>query len=1054
MIDHLLKRGTLVAVVLTMVLLLGIVAATRVPVQMIPDLETRIISIDTRWPGATPQDIEKEILIEQEEYLRSLPNLQRMTSLAATGRAEIELEFPFGTDTNSALLEVNNALSQVPDYPENVDEPVLRSDSFSYHAFMSFRVVPLPGNPKGHDINMLLDFVDDHVRPPLERVDGVSQVSLSGGAERQIRIYVDPGQLAQRKLSLSDVRDAVRSRNIDTSAGDMDSGKRRYLMRTVGRFKDLDALKNLIIARRGDAIVRLQDIARIELEHAELRSISYSDGEPNIRLSLIRQTGSNVISIKKAVLPEIERINEEILHPEGLEISLTNDDVRYVENSIANVVQNIAIGAVLAAAVMFLFLRSVSATVIGMIGMPVCVVAGFIGLLLMDRTINVISLAGIAFAIGMTIDNTIVVLESIEHERQAGLSRREAARKGVQSVWAAVLSGTMTTVLVFLPVLFVHEEAGQLFSDIGIAISASILMSMVTAVAIVPVAYANLPDSKSRQKRKPRRPTVPSPIDWMLRGTGRRLTCLAVTLAVTISAFLFLTPPAEYLPEGEEAKAFSTMIAPPGYSLAEMHRVVLSLQDEFLPAMQDDPANFDAGISAIPALSRITFIGQPESMRTIAVTKDPGHIDAFMGIINERFREVPGMRAFSTRGSIISSNDGGTRAVALDVSGRDLPSLYRAATAIYERAKETFDNAQINSTPSSLTLGQPLLEIQPNWERLAELGFNTRDYGFAVAALSDGAYVDEFYFNDDKIDMYLFSTAGENQSLDRLQDLPIYTPQGSVLPLGALATIKEKVDTAQIRRVDGRRTVTLYIIPPRSIALETAVAQVRQDIIRPMREDGQLPEGVTVSLTGASDQLEATRASLGSNMWIAVVLCYLQLVIIYRHWGYPFLILLTVPLGISGGIGGLWLLNYVGAWLPTIGLEPITQPFDMITMLGFLILLGTAVNNPILIVERAMENFRDAGQSALESVRDAVAARLRPILMTTLTTLMGLAPLVLLPGAGTELYRGLGAIVLFGLAFTALITLTFLPALLVTLLTFVERWRGRTKAASESVAAA
>ena len=1047
MIDHLLKRGTLVAVVLTMVLLLGIVAATRVPVQMIPDLETRIISIETRWPGATPQDVEKEILIEQEEYLRSLPNLRRMTSLAATGRAEIELEFPFGTDINSALLEVNNALSQVPDYPENVDEPVLRSDSFSYNPFMSFRVVPLPGNPKGHDINMLRDFIDDHVRPPLERVEGVSQVSLSGGAERQIRIYVDPGQLAQRKLSLSDVRDAIRARNIDTSAGDIDSGKRRYLMRTVGRFKDLGDLKNLIIARRGDAIVRLQDIARIELEHAELRSISYSDGDPNIRLSLIRQTGSNVISIKKAVLPEIERINEEILHPEGLEIALTNDDVRYVENSIANVVQNIAIGAVLAAAVMFLFLRSGSATVIGMIGMPVCVVAGFIGLLLLDRTINVISLAGIAFAIGMTIDNTIVVLESIEHERQSGLSRREAAKKGVQSVWAAVLSGTMTTVLVFLPVLFVHEEAGQLFSDIGIAISASILMSMVTAVAIVPVAYANLPDSKSRQKRKPRRPTVPAPIDWMLRGTGRRLACLAVTLAVTISAFLFLTPPAEYLPEGEEAKAFSTMIAPPGYSLAEMHRVVLSLQDEFLPAMQDDPANFDAGISAIPALSRITFIGQPESMRTIAVTKDPGHIDAFMGIINDRFRKVPGMRAFSTRGSIISSNDGGTRAVALDVSGRDLPSLYRAATALYERAKATFDNAQINSTPSSLTLGQPLLEIQPNWERLAELGFNTRDYGFAVAALSDGAYVDEFYFNDDKIDMYLFSTAGATQSLDRLESLPIYTPQGSVLPLGALATITEKVDTAQIRRVDGRRTVTLYIIPPRSIALETAVAKVRQDIIRPMREDGQLPEGVTVSLTGASDQLEATRASLGSNMWIAVALCYLQLVIIYRHWGYPFLILLTVPLGISGGIGGLWLLNQVGAWLPTIGMEPITQPFDMITMLGFLILLGTAVNNPILIVERAMENFRDAGKSALESVRDAIAARMRPVLMTTLTTLMGLAPLVLLPGAGTELYRGLGAIVLFGLAFTALITLTFLPALLVTLLSVSERWHGGVKTA-------
>lgn len=1045
MIDAILKRGTLVTVVTAMVLLLGIIAALRVPVQMIPDLDVRVISIETGWPGATPQDVEKEIVIEQEQYLRGLPNLKRMTSLATTGRAQVELEFPFGTDINEALLRVNNALSQVPSYPENVDEPVLRSDSFSYNAFMAFNVVPAEGNPKGVDIDMMLDFVDDNVRPVLERVPGVSQVQVRGGAERQIQIQADAAKLAERGLSLTDLRQAVRARNTDVSAGDIDSGKRRYLLRTVGRFDTLEELEDLIIARRGDSVTRLSDVATVTLDHSELRNRSYTNGESNIRLGLIRRTGSNVIAIKEAVLPVIDGINEDILAPAGLRIYLSNDDVRYVEDSVGNVRRNLAIGASLAVLVMFLFLRSGSATLIGMLGMPICTVAGFLGLLLFERTINVISLAGIAFAIGMTIDNTIVVLESIEQERQKGKTRGEAARAGVRNVWSAVLSGTMTTVLVFLPLLFVKEEAGQLFSDIGIAISSAIVVSMVVAIALVPVAYANLAWRRGAggAPPPPRRQFLLGPLFWLLEKPWRRLATLVVTSVATVSALAFLTPPAEYLPEGEEAKVFATMIAPPGYSLAEMDGIAAKLNAELLPALDHDPAAFDRGETPLPALSRVSMNVQPQSLRVIAETKDPKHIDAFMDLIDERFRAYPGMRAFSSRGSIISSNDGGTRAVALNISGPGLPEIYRTALDVYRRAGETIDDARINSVPSSLTLGQPLLEIRPKWERLAETGFSMPDFGYTVAALTDGAFVDEFILDDDKVDMFLFSRALNRQSLDRLTDLPVYSPQGGVVPLGSLSDISETVDTAEIRRVDGRRTVSLFIIPPRSVPLETAVEKVRTEIVGPLRRGGELPPGVSIDLTGASDQLDATRASLGGNMWIAVVLCYLQLVIIYRHWGSPFLILATVPLGIGGGIVGLWILNFIGGKLPALGIDAISQPFDMITMLGFLILLGTSVNNPILIVDRTMENRRQ-GMAALEAVKDAVASRLRPVMMTTSTTLMGLAPLVFLPGAGTELYRGVGAIVLFGLACASFVTLTFLPALLMAVLPLADRvsaWR-------------
>jgi multidrug efflux pump subunit AcrB len=1011
---------------------------------MIPDLEVRTVTIQTRWPGATPQDVEKEILIEQEQYLRGLPNLARMVSEATTGEATIRLEFPFGTDVTEALLRVNNALSQVPAYPENVDEPVLRTSSFSENSFMSFRVIPLEGNPRGLDMDMMRDLVDDLVRAPLERVPGVSQVEIGGGAERQIQILVEAGRLAERGLSLTDLRDAVRGRNLDISAGDIDEGKRRYLLRTVGRFETVRELEDLIIARRSDAITRLRDVATVRLDHAEIRSKAYTNGEPNIRLSLRRESGSNVISIKQAVLPEIDSINRDVLAPAGLRMELSNDDVRYVEEAVANVWKNILLGAALAAGVMWLFLRSVSATLIGICGLPVCTVASFIGLLALGRTINVISLAGISFAIGMTIDNTIVVLESIQQERQKGKSRFQAALDGTRAVWAAVLSGTMTTVLVFLPLLFVREEAGQLFSDIGIAISASILVSMLVAVTLVPVAYANLPERAGNPLAGPnehRTPSIPRPLAWLLETPARRVACVAGTLAVTIGGLVFLTPAAEYLPEGEEAKSFSSMIAPPGYSLKEMDAIATALQDDLLPYLDHDPAAFDRGETAVPALARLTVIAQPQSLRVIAETKDPRHIDSFMDIIDERFRAYPGMRAFSSRGSIISSNDGGTRAVNLDVSGPDLPAIYEAASMAYRRAESVLDDARINSTPSSLTLGQPLLEIRPRWDRLAEVGLGTSEFGYTVAALTDGAFVDEFILNDDKVDIFLFSQAVTDQSLDRIDDLTIHTPQGGALPLRALADVRETVDTATIRRVDGRRTVTLNVIPPRSTPLESAVDIVRQDVVRHLRDSGTLPDGVAIDVSGAADQLDATRTSLAMNLWIAVALCYLQLVIIYRHWGDPLIILLTVPLGISGGIGGLWIMNAIGAWLPQIGLPAIRQPFDMITMLGFLILLGTSVNNPILIVDRAMHNHRRAGMDPVAAVKDAVASRLRPILMTTSTTLLGLAPPVFLPGAGTELYRGLGAIVLFGLGFTSLVTVIFLPSFLILLMSATQRFK-------------
>jgi len=1034
--EAIIRNGILMTVIALIVSVLGVMAAFRVPVQMIPDLEVRTVSVQTSWPGATPQDVEKEILIEQEEFLRNVPNLQRLESTASSGSAVIELDFPFGVDMTETLIRVNNALNQVPAYPENVDEPRVYASSFSANSFMYFAVSPLEGNPRGLDMDMLRDFLEDNVRTRLSGVPGVSQVDVRGGAERQVRILLDPARLADRQLTILDVRNAIRARNRDVSGGELESGKRRYLLRTVGRFDSIESLENLIIDRRGDAVIRLSDVATVQLSHFEVQELSYFNGKPTLSLSVSREPGSNVIDIKYAMLEAVERVRQDVLEPAGMTIWLIAEDAGYVEASIRNVWFNLALGALFATAVMYAFLRSGRATAVGIIGVPICTIAAFIGLLAAGRTINVISLAGVAFAIGMTLDNSIVVIESIELKRRQGLDRLRAAVEGVQNVWPAVLASTATTILVFLPVLFIREEAGQLYSDVAVAISASILASMLVAITLIPTASARLAfGSESREHAEsPLRRRVLAMVDSLISTPRRRVATIAVTVLASGAVILGLTPPAEYLPEGEEPKTFASMNAPPGYNLETMAAIGGEIQGYFLDFVGEDPERYDRGEIAVPAIDYLNVSISPSNMRIISQPTRTGDIDALMAAFTERYRTYPGMRAFAARGSIISSNDGGTRSINLDLSGPDLAQIYAAALSTYRRAETVLGNPRIQSNPSSLALAQPLIEVRPDWERAAELGMSAEDVGYTVAALTDGAFVDEYFQGDDKIDMYLFGTSGGATDLDALGGLPLYTPQGSILPLDALARIEETVDTNQIRRINGQRTVTLNVIPPPEIALETGVEIVRRDVIGELRRTGELPSSINVDISGASDQLDATQAALAANYPVALVIVFLLLVAIFRHWGYPLLIMTTIPLGIAGGIVGLVLFNAAGSLLAWLGLGGLHQPFDMITMLGFLILMGTVVNNPILIVDRAIRFSEEQAVSPLEAVREAVGSRLRPIAMSTLTTVCGLSPLVFVPGAGTELYRGVGAVVLFGILGAALVSLTMLPALTVSVM--------------------
>ncbi len=1046
MIKLALRNGVGVAVAAILISIFGMISLFRVPVQMTPDMTATSISVITAWPGATPQDIEKEILIEQEKYLRSIPNLEKMTSKATTGRAEVVLEFFVGADLDEILVRANNALSQVPSYPENVDQPRIVTSSASDQPIAWFSIRPLPGNPDGIDIVAMQDFVEDNVQTEMERTPGVSQSEIFGGAPRQLRIYIDPGKLAERGISLGELRTALRLRNRDVSGGDFDEGKRRYLLRTVGRFKSIDDIEGTLIARRDRAPIYLRDVGHVELDRAETRAQVRHNGEVALAINARRQPGTNIIEVMDNVKETVARLNAGIMKDNGMIIRQVSDDTVYIREAVKMVRNNLMLGGVLATLTLLLFLRSVPATMIGALAVPICSIASFLGLVLAGRTVNVISLAGVAFAIGMTLDNGIVVLENIYRHRSMGKSLFEAAYDGTREVWGAVLASTLTTVFVFIPIVFVEEEAGQLFKDISIAIASAIIVSMIVSITVIPAASARYLGHVSEEPRTKfgraylnlfgLAPFFQGLVDrlmrvveWLMKGIVRRLVLVVGMFCLSIFITIFLTPQTEYLPEGRKNLVFAFMFPPPGYNVQEMVRIGEGIEKDFLPYVGNDPSLYHEGKSDVPAMQDFFFINTTSFLLVITKAVEPDDLDDIIPHLMERLNQVPGMIAFASRPSIFSSDLLGARGIDLDIQGTELPPLFDVARKAFGKTMQELSHS-IRPDPPSLSMGQPLLEIQPDWERAAALGIDTQQLGYLVWALTDGAYVDEFFLADDKIDMYLYSTTGTVSRTQDLEDLLLYTSNGGTVPLASVAKVVPTVNTETIRRVDRRRTVTLSIKPPMDIPLEEAVNITEKNIIGGLMADGSVPAGVELRVAGANDKLKATREALGGNFLLAIVISYLLMVALFSHWGYPLVIMTSLPLGLVGGIVGLWLMNHTHWFLGFLGAEKINQPLDVITMLGFVILVGTVVNNPILIVEQTLQHIREDGYDPLKAVVESTRTRVRPIMMTTATTTFGLAPLVFLPGSGTELYRGLGTVVLFGLGFSTLFTLTFIPSLL------------------------
>ncbi|TWU37129.1 efflux RND transporter permease subunit [Novipirellula artificiosorum] len=1100
-----------------LVLLFGVIALARIPVQLTPDVDRPVITIRTNWDGRSPEEIEKSIILEQEEKLKSVQGLWKMTSLARLGSASITLEFNVGASPDRILQEVSNKIDEVPEYPEDVDRPII--DLADTAGDNAIAYLLLQAEDPDFEVATFFDYADRFLKPSLERIEGVAEIDIKGGRQHQVQVRFDPKALARRSITISELNSALRLDNVNASAGDLANDRQDVRFRVLGQYDSLDPLRDTII--KYDELgspVRVSDVAHVELALEKTVHFDQCKGRTSMTIFVKRKTGSNVLDIIEQVHRVVDEMNGKggVLRSFkndrfGLRLRMAFDDSHYIYSAIGLVRKNLWIGGGLAVLVLLLFLRSVRSTLIIAVSIPISVIGTFVVMWFADRNLNVISLAGLSFAVGMVVDNAIVVLENIDRHLKLGAGPRAAAYDGTREVWGAILASTLTTLAVFAPVLTVQDEAGQLFYDLVLAICAAVALSFVVSITVIPTAASLFLRGSAKASRRlaSQRADNVSELtvdvgrdDGMVAGlfgltrlfawlsdrwtavihllTFRsfssawlRIMIIGITMAASVGLSAMLMPPASYLPNGNKNFTFCRMSTPAGYSVMENFFVGQRIEKELKPfwnaknaaeASQHGPVidvRTGEAFHNIPALKEFFFVVARGSVFMIGISDDPANVEPVAAIFNKAFSVIPASKGVTSQASIFGRGAGSSNAVDIEVSSNDLVRLKSACSFLEERLQEEFSKFSVRTSPDNFNEAGPERQLQIKQEVAKRLKINVNDLAISARSMIDGSFVGDFDFEGDNIDLLLIRDPASEISPEEIAELPIAVREsnGSVVmvPLGQIANFVPAEASQEIRRVEQQRAIALTVTPPKHVALEQAQATIL-DVVAQARAEGKMGNDIFVSLSGNADRLSEVRTSLMghwsgwnrdslgsvalSRFFLALVITYLLMAALFENFLYPLVIMFTVPLATVGGFIGLWLVHR----------EDPTQQLDVLTMLGFVILVGVVVNNAILIVHQALNFMRGhhseaegdvAPMNPRQAICESVRTRIRPIFMTTCTSVFGMLPLVIAPGSGSELYRGLGSVVVGGLAFATVFTLLVIPLLFSLALDVVAWWSNK-----------
>lgn len=1048
------------------ILLFGLVAMSRLAVNLLPDLSYPTLTIRSEYPGAAPAEVEQLVSKPIEESIGIVKGIRKVESVSRAGRSDVIMEFEWGTNMDLAGLEVREKLD-VLFLPLDVKKPLLLRFNPNLDPIVRLALsrTDSPNGLSSAQQVALRTYADEDLRRKLEAITGVAAVRPDGGLTQEIQILVDNEKLSQLKLDISTVNTRLKEQNLNQAGGRLETAAHDYLVRTINQFASLDEIRNLYIASVNGSQIRLSDIAEVRDGYVDRQSITYVNGKEAIEIAVYKEGDANTVQVAKTLVKRLEDLQKNL--PQGYELTLVYDQSTFISDAIAEVKSAAFEGGLLAMLVIYLFLRNAWTTLVISISIPVSVIATFNLMHSQDISLNIMSLGGIALAIGMLVDNAIVVLENISRYREQGYSPMEAAKKGASEVSMAITASTLTTVAVFFPLVFVEGVAGQLFKDQALTVTYALLASLLVALTLIPAMAArernfaevnvandeieDTPKLKSKTARYFGYLVLPfcfgwRGIAWLLsqiftgltliwRGISKILSVLlnpllnlvqamlrgletlykaalifalkargiivVTTLAATMLCYSLIPKLGfDMIPSMSQGEFYVEIHLPVGTAIENTDRVLkhLALVAKDLPQVERTYAQAGTGqqMTVDPSVGgshwgRLNVVlkpgttGNDEQLVMQALRDSVAKIPDLVGKI-----DTPELFTFSTP-------------MEIELAGHDLATLKLAADQLVLKMEA---NGRFSDIKSSLRAGQPEITLHFDHGRLAQLGFQASDVAKRVANYVGGEVAGQYSIQDRKVDIRVRLAEQFRDSEQELAQIIINPSSPSPLPLSAVATISREIGPSEITRIGQQRVAV--------ISANLAYGDVEQagQAVKQLLAVEQWPYGVSASVVGQSEELERSYNSLVIALLLAVFLVYLVMASQFENLLQPMLILFTVPLAGAGAILGLWLTG---------------TRISVIVFIGFIMLAGIVVNNAIVLIDR-INQLRADGMSKTQAIIESGATRLRPVLMTTLTTVLGLLPMVF-GGEGAELRAPMAITVIFGLSFATLLTLLFIPVI-------------------------
>jgi len=1019
-VDLSIKHPVTVWMCILIVIILGVVSLTMIPLDLLPNINLPMAAVITNYSGAGPEEVESMVTQNLESALASVNNVDSIQSMSQEGTSIIMVSFNEGTDMDAATAQMRERLDMIKGMlPSDVSTPtVMKLDP----SMMPVMIMSVSGNM---DSVALKDMAENDIKPELEKVAGVASVTVSGGRARQINIELNQDKLNALGLSVSQIVSALGAQNMNLPGGTIKSSNQEISVRTVGEFTSIEQIKNTPIILPTGGVVLLKDLGDVKDGYADVSSLTYLNGEPGMGLIIQKASDANTVIVARNINEALKNIEKD--YPD-VKITKIIDSSEFINRSIGNVEKNAVVGALLAVLILYLFLRNVRTTLIIAISIPVSVVAAFVMMYFSGMTLNLISLGGLALGVGMLVDNSIVVLENVFRYRQEGHERFESASTGTKEVGMAITGSTLTTVAVFLPIVFMQGIASEIFRDLALTVTFSLLASLVVALTVVPMLSYQLMSAEAREPRVKGvlyriSHWVGTVFDSLNTGYGRllrlslrhRLVTLLIGIAVFAASIVSVSMVGtELIPQMDQGQFSISASLPKGTNIETTDKVMQDIYNRIKDIPEIDVTYLSIGSAGTTNLA----IGGSANEGSFSVKLKPLNerkrsTEEVADEVRKRLSSIPGVKisvdtgllsmAGSRAGSISNSILGTT--VGVDIKGNDLDVLRQLSDQVAEKVKGIPGTRDVQT---SFSEGEPEYIVKLKDDVASSYGLTTAQVAQAVQASVKGTTATRYKMGGRDIDVVVRIASGERNSIEDLKSLYIQTPVGVQVPLSAVADVSIGVGPSEIDRQDQSRIAHVT-----AAVVGRDQGSVNSDLQRVIKEI-PVPNGYSIELGSSATQLNDAFSSLGRSLILAVILVYMIMASQFESLLHPFTILMSVPISLSTGI---------------LGLVVTGKALSIPAYIGLIMLAGIVVNNGIVLIDYINTLRRRDGMERDEAIMKGGPTRLRPILMTTLTTILGLIPMALGIGEGAEMEQPLAITVIFGLTFSTLVTLIVLPVI-------------------------